>query len=160
MGQLLFVESFNSASQIRMELIDGDLYSVGSITYGFANSVNSEYLKFFDIDPGTGVITAISALDREIHDYYELPVMAVDAAGHTAKAKAVIDVVDVNDNAPLFEQNALHLRIAEDEAPGKELLKLKAYGGDANETITYTLQASTDILKYLNIDSGSGEWHS
>lgn len=63
---------------------------------------------------------------------------------------------DVNDNAPVFDQNIYHLRIAEDEPPGKELLQLKAYGGDDKEVIIYQMQASDDVAKYLSIDANSG----
>lgn len=65
--------------------------------------------------------------------------------------------MDVNDNAPLFEQNTFHLRIAEDEARGLELIQLKAYGGDGNETVTYQLRTSSDVAKYLSIDRRSGK---
>ncbi|EJW75342.1 hypothetical protein WUBG_13746, partial [Wuchereria bancrofti] len=71
-------------------------------------------------------------------------------------AKVIIDVGDVNDNAPVFEQDIYHLRIAEDEALGKELLQLKAYGGDDKEVIIYQMQASDDVAKYLSIDANSG----
>lgn len=71
-------------------------------------------------------------------------------------AKVIIDVGDVNDNAPVFERSTYHLRIAEDETVGKELLQLKAYGGDDKEVITYQVQASDDVTEYLSIDANSG----
>lgn len=70
--------------------------------------------------------------------------------------KVIIDVRDVNDNAPIFEQNTYHIQIAENAIPGKELLQLKAYGGDDKETIVYQVQASDDMVKYLSIDANSG----
>lgn len=69
----------------RLEVIDSDLDAGGIIAYRFASDIDSQYLKFFGLDSETGVITAISALDREMQDHYELPVLAVSGAGHTAK---------------------------------------------------------------------------
>ncbi|KAL4002923.1 Cadherin domain family protein [Acanthocheilonema viteae] len=133
----------------------GDLDGIGYVTFKFASNSN-QYMDLFDIDNETGVVTAISPLDREVKDQYNFSVLAIIAAGHSAEAKVIIDVGDVNDNSPIFEQNTYHLRIAEDETPGKELLQLKAYDSDDKEVITYQLQASDDVAKYLSIDANSG----
>ncbi|OZC11535.1 hypothetical protein X798_01393 [Onchocerca flexuosa] len=137
----------------RLKATVDDLDSIGLVTFKFAN--NSQYLDLFDIENETGVITAISPLDREIKNQYNFSVLAITETTQ-AEAKVIIDVEDVNDNAPIFEQNTYHLRIAEDEAVGKELLQLKAYGGDDKEVITYQMQASDDVAKYLSIDANSG----
>uniref|UniRef100_A0AAF5PQC7 Cadherin domain-containing protein n=2 Tax=Wuchereria bancrofti TaxID=6293 RepID=A0AAF5PQC7_WUCBA len=139
----------------RLEAAIDDLDGIGHVTFKFANNSN-QYLDLFDINSETGVIAAISSLDREVKDQYDFSVLAISAAGNSAEAKVIIDVGDVNDNAPVFEQDIYHLRIAEDEALGKELLQLKAYGGDDKEVIIYQMQASDDVAKYLSIDANSG----
>lgn len=68
----------------------------------------------------------------------------------------IIDVGDVNDNTPVFEHNTYHLRLAENEALGKELLQLKAHGGDYKEVITYHMETSANLAEYLSIDANSG----
>ncbi|EJD75084.1 cadherin domain-containing protein [Loa loa] len=139
----------------RLKVAVGDLEGIGRVTFKYANNSN-QYWDLFDIDNETGIITAISPLDREVKDQYNFSVIAITATGNSAEAKVIIDVGDVNDNAPIFEQNIYHLRIPEDETFGKELLQLKAYGGDDKEVIIYQMQASDDVAKYLSIDAHSG----
>ncbi|VDK86986.1 unnamed protein product, partial [Litomosoides sigmodontis] len=165
------VENSNASKEekvfaTRLEATVGDLDGIGCVTFKFANNGINEYVDLFDIDNETGVVTAISPLDREVKEQYHLSVVAITAAGHSAEvnmfvyekiaAKVIIDVGDVNDNAPVFEQSTYHLRITEDEAVGKELVQLKAFGGDDKEVITYQVQASDDVAEYLSIDANSG----
>ncbi|CAG9538889.1 unnamed protein product [Cercopithifilaria johnstoni] len=140
---------------MRLEVTVDDLDGIGFVTFKFASN-NTQYMDLFDIDNETGVMTAISPLDREVKDQYNFSVLAITTAGHSAEAEVIIDVGDVNDNAPIFEQNIYHLRIAEDEIPGKELIQLKAYGGDDKEVITYQVRAPDDVAKYLSIDASNG----
>lgn len=62
----------------------------------------------------------------------------------------------MNDNPPVFEQQTLHLQIAEDELLGYELMRIKAHGGDTSEIVTYRLEAPEEIAKYLSVEHDSG----
>lgn len=68
----------------RLEAAVGDLDGIGHVTFKFANN-NNQYLDLFDIDNETGVITAISPLDREVKDQYNFSVLAITAAGNSAE---------------------------------------------------------------------------
>lgn len=61
----------------------------------------------FAVDSG-GAIRALQPLDRELQKRYELTVFAVDASDqstpHFDAATVLIDVLDVNDHAPVFGQ--------------------------------------------------------
>uniref|UniRef100_A0A0R3RJ46 Cadherin n=1 Tax=Elaeophora elaphi TaxID=1147741 RepID=A0A0R3RJ46_9BILA len=67
----------------RVEAAVGDLDAIGYVTFKFASD-NNEYKDLFDIDEETGVVTAISPLDREVKDQYEFSVVAITTAGHSA----------------------------------------------------------------------------
>lgn len=58
----------------------------------------------FEIDEVTGNITTVEALDREEIMVYNLVATAQDSAGSTSTAQVNVVVVDINDNAPVFEQ--------------------------------------------------------
>ncbi|MCP9259219.1 BMA-PRK-1 [Dirofilaria immitis] len=134
----------------RLEATVGDLDGIGRVTFKFVN--NNQYMELFDIDNETGVVTAISPLDREVIDQYNFSVLASTNAEHSAEAKVIIDVEDVNDNSPIFEQNTYHLRIAENEAIGKELFQLKAYGGDDKELVSKILNHISADERFLGTD--------
>lgn len=57
----------------------------------------------FQIDPQRGDIATTEPLDRERRSSYELTIQANDGV-FEATANLTIDVIDVNDNAPIFSQ--------------------------------------------------------
>lgn len=78
---------------------DVDLSS--TITYSFSD--NSSTNSPFAIDRYTGVITLTRALDYEEERDYSLTVWASDSLHQTA-GEVRVQVLDVNDNAPVFTQ--------------------------------------------------------
>ncbi|XP_054424121.1 protocadherin Fat 2 isoform X1 [Pteronotus mesoamericanus] len=56
----------------------------------------------FKLDPHTGVLTTLTALDRERKDVYSLVAKATDGGGQSCQADVTLYVEDVNDNAPRF----------------------------------------------------------
>lgn len=78
---------------------DVDLSS--TITYSFADNSSSHVP--FAVDPYTGVITLTQALDYEMQTEYTFTVCASDSL-HQATGDVTIQVLDVNDNAPVFTQ--------------------------------------------------------
>lgn len=50
----------------------------------------------------TGVLTTLTALDREKKDVYSLVAKATDGGGQSCQADVTLQVEDVNDNAPRF----------------------------------------------------------
>lgn len=78
---------------------DVDLSS--TITYSFSD--NSSTNSPFAIDRYTGVITLTRALDYEEETDYTLTVWASDSL-HNTTGEVKVQVLDVNDNAPVFTQ--------------------------------------------------------
>ena len=83
---------------------DADLGINGEVSYTLTSSASS---LPFSIDPSTGAVTTISTLDREEIDKYEFTVTASDKGTPTRSTSAIlmVNVTDVNDNAPEFDQN-------------------------------------------------------
>jgi protocadherin-16/23 len=114
--------------------------------------------KKFGIFPEDGYLYVKQALDREIQDQYILPVIAVDNGTPqlSAYTTVTIDLVDVNDNPPVFDNNRYDFRVNENGAPGSEVGTVIAKDADSgqNADIRYTFVASSPDF---NINSKSGK---
>lgn len=100
-------------------------------------------------------------LDREERDTYELRVMATDSGSPPLRAESsfIIQVTDVNDNPPLFDQPVYRQVIPEVVFPGSFVLQVTARDKDhgPNGDITYSLfQDQGAYSKWFSIDSVTG----
>lgn len=70
-------------------------------------------------------------------------------------------VLDVNDNAPVFQRRDYGVTVPEDVAVGTEVLRVLATSVDIgpNAEITYRVRSGNELGKFA-IDSNSGEWRS
>ncbi|XP_047209271.1 protocadherin gamma-A2-like isoform X42 [Girardinichthys multiradiatus] len=98
-------------------------------------------------------------LDREKNEHLSLILMAVDGGESqmTGTMQILINVLDVNDNAPLFTQPVYKAFIKEDETIGTTVCKVSATDADkgANAQIMYSISAQDHAL--FNIDKRNGE---
>ncbi|KAK7919036.1 hypothetical protein WMY93_010320 [Mugilogobius chulae] len=78
---------------------DEDIGSNGKITYSMSTS-KPHLTKLFSVDKESGNIVLIGDLDHEVSTHYQVGVEAVDSGGLSDSAKVIIDLIDVNDNAP------------------------------------------------------------
>ncbi|KAK7795114.1 hypothetical protein U0070_002707, partial [Myodes glareolus] len=86
----------------------GDIHTYnGVIAYFIHNQEPKEpHDVMFTIHKSTGAISVISSgLDREKVPEYKLTIQAtdMDGEGSTTTAVAIVEILDVNDNAPEFE---------------------------------------------------------
>ncbi|KAM4621339.1 protocadherin gamma-A12-like [Polymixia lowei] len=91
----------------------------GEVTYDFGHVSEDE--KIFTIDRRKGEIRLIGAIDYEEASSFELRVKAKDGLGLTSYSKVIIDVTDVNDNAPKIFLKSLNSAIPENVPPGTEV---------------------------------------
>lgn len=70
-------------------------------------------------------------------------------------------VLDVNDNAPVFQRRDYGVTVPEDVAVGTEVLRVLATSVDIgpNAEITYRIRSGNELGKFV-IDRNSGEWRS
>lgn len=100
-------------------------------------------------------------LDREERDSYDLRVMATDSGTPPLRAESsfTIQVTDVNDNPPLFDQQAYRQTIPEVVYPGSFVLQVTARDKDQgpNGDIIYSLlkgKNSHSDWFYIDPDTG------
>lgn len=88
-----------------------------TLTYSFVDEPLSDS-RAFAIDRFSGKIVLREHLDYETMQEYQLIVMASDSA-HVVRTTLTIRVMDVNDNAPVFQQPAYHVTL-----PGESIVTM------------------------------------
>ncbi|XP_014882498.1 protocadherin gamma-A11-like [Poecilia latipinna] len=115
------------------------------------------------MDDGKNIEMVLNAqLDREKNELLTLVLTAVDGGDPqmTGTMQIIINVLDANDNAPVFKQPVYKAFIKEDQPIGTVIIRITATDADegANGRISYSISAMTDQGHGLfKIDKGSGE---
>uniref|UniRef100_A0A3B3IMA9 Cadherin domain-containing protein n=2 Tax=Oryzias latipes TaxID=8090 RepID=A0A3B3IMA9_ORYLA len=138
-----------------------------------ANSIKTYYLsesKYFGIDIQTGSdgskyvdLVLKGKLDREEHAVHNLILTAVDGGvpPRSGTASIIVNVLDINDNAPLFIQPVFAVNVSENSAPGTVVMILNATdldeGSNAELIYSYTLYTSEKTQEIFSLDPNSGE---
>ncbi|XP_073342603.1 protocadherin alpha-3-like [Pagrus major] len=105
---------------VQVNATDLDEGQNGEVIYSFGNSVSNKLLKLFDINPSSGEIIVKGLIDYEQRDNYEIEIEASDKgiAPLTTEKSVIIQIVDVNDNAPEIEVTSFSSSVPEDSRPG------------------------------------------
>ncbi|XP_034454859.1 protocadherin gamma-A11-like [Hippoglossus hippoglossus] len=105
---------------INVSATDADEGVNGDVTYDFGHLTDDD-VNVFSIDHKTGEIIVTGVIDFEARSSFEMRVEAKDGLGLTSYAKVMIDVTDVNDNAPVIYLKSLTNPIPENVSPGAEV---------------------------------------
>uniref|UniRef100_A0A8C5Q8M4 Cadherin domain-containing protein n=1 Tax=Leptobrachium leishanense TaxID=445787 RepID=A0A8C5Q8M4_9ANUR len=105
---------------------DVDLSPV--LLYRFTQNGNPG--KKFAIDRHTGVITLISPLNYEDTSQYNLRIQACDLV-HETEADLAIQVLDINDNPPVFTQDSYKVTVPELTPSGTFIISVSATDSDS-----------------------------
>ncbi len=105
---------------VTVSATDADEGQNGKVTYAFGH-VSEEDKTLFLLNRNTGYITVIGTMDYEEKSEYELRVLAKDSAGLTSYSIVIIEITDVNDNAPVIINKSLNIPIPENAFPGTEV---------------------------------------
>ncbi|KAI5732884.1 hypothetical protein M8J76_005324 [Diaphorina citri] len=111
----------------------------------------------FTID-STGQITLAAPLDREHKSVYSLGVEAYTDSSPplSAMCEVTVQILDVNDNSPVFSSDSYSIAFAENVPEGTPVLKVHAEDADegSNAELRYTLQGASKDL--FSIDPYTG----
>ncbi|XP_061537153.1 protocadherin Fat 3a isoform X3 [Phycodurus eques] len=120
--------------------------------------------RIFQINQYSGVITTQKSLDYETRASFTLTVQATNMAGLASNATLLIQVLDENDNPPVFKQLHYYGSISE-AAPVNSLvlntedspLVIRATDADHNQNALLIYQIVEDTAKMIfTVDSGTG----
>ncbi|KAL7983248.1 hypothetical protein Chor_000124 [Crotalus horridus] len=118
----------------------------------------------FVINPYSGVITSQRSLDYEHTSSYQLTVQATNMAGMASNATVNIQIVDENDNSPVFLFSQ-YLGSISEAAPvnsivrsvGNHPLVIRATDADSNQNALLVYQIVESTAKnYFTVDSSTG----
>ncbi|KAL0973120.1 hypothetical protein UPYG_G00199240 [Umbra pygmaea] len=143
---------------LQVTATDADGGSFGSISYSLGSGINSAVSSQFSVGKETGQICTNMALDRDQGPTnYEFTVTAVDGGGLNSVAYVRVDLLDVNDNRPVFYPVSYAVSLSSQSAPGTSVVKVTAFDSDtgANGRVTYrTVPGGNSPFFTLNKDTG------
>ncbi|KAK0174736.1 hypothetical protein PV327_010472 [Microctonus hyperodae] len=146
---------------IQVHATDKDTGLFGKIQYTKIIGPGNEA---FAIDPHTGVITVAmgsSILDREITSQLQLSIEARDENGQGLNGivPLIINLLDVNDNAPIFEKDTYEFTLNDNLTNFTIPAIIKAFDNDSeppNNQIRYELVHGNYDNKFI-LDNTTGE---
>uniref|UniRef100_A0A4W4FP80 Cadherin domain-containing protein n=1 Tax=Electrophorus electricus TaxID=8005 RepID=A0A4W4FP80_ELEEL len=92
---------------------------------------NTDLERYFNVDSLLGVITTAKALDREVNSVHNITIFAIESQdpSQVGRGTAVITVMDINDNAPVFAIEYETL-VCENASPGQVIQTISAVDKD------------------------------
>ncbi|XP_059378251.1 protocadherin beta-15-like [Carassius carassius] len=105
---------------VTVSATDADEGQNGEVTYAFGH-LSQKVLQLFFLDSVSGVIKLKGTIDYEEDITIELPIQAKDGQGLASYSRVVIEIVDINDNAPIIGINYLNSPVPENVLPGTEV---------------------------------------
>ncbi|XP_072288433.1 protocadherin gamma-A11-like [Eucyclogobius newberryi] len=126
---------------ITVTATDADEGVNSNIAYQF-DHVSSKDSKVFSIDSITGEVRVNKVIDYEKTSSYEMQISAKDGLGLISYATLIIDVTDVNDNAPIINIKSLTNQIPENVSPGTEvgIINVQDRDSESNRQVRCSLQ--------------------
>uniref|UniRef100_H3AQ83 FAT atypical cadherin 4 n=1 Tax=Latimeria chalumnae TaxID=7897 RepID=H3AQ83_LATCH len=130
---------------------DADSGVNGEITYSLEEDDGDG--EFF-LNPVTGVFNVTRALDYEKQQYYILTVRAEDGGGQFSIIRVYFNILDVNDNPPVFNLSSYSTSVMEDRPAESSILVIRATDADdgINSQLAYSI-ASGDPLGHFSVNS-------
>ncbi|XP_035809874.2 protocadherin gamma-A1-like [Amphiprion ocellaris] len=129
---------------------DADSGSNGLITYRFSN-VKEQVTDIFYLDEVTGTVTLTGQVDYEKDKKYEIMIEAMDQGGLTDSSKVLIEIVDVNDNAPVINVMSFSSPVPEDSPSGTTVAIINVIDADSEKNGQVT--CTTDSILPFKIKS-------
>lgn len=103
----------------KLNATDADAGSNGDISFLFSKYTTERVLNMFSVDSKSGEIRVKSDVDYEKTTTYHITVQARDGGSPAMEGSCnvIVDIIDVNDNAPEITLTSLTSPIREDSAP-------------------------------------------
>ncbi|XP_077922884.1 protocadherin Fat 2 [Halichoerus grypus] len=137
---------------LKVSATDLDSDTNAQITY----SLHGPGADEFKLDPHTGELTTLIALDREKKDTYSLVAKATDGGGQSCQADVILHVEDVNDNAPHFFPSHCAVAVFDNTTVKTPVAVVLARDPDqgANAQVVYSLTDSAE--GHFSIEATTG----
>ncbi|XP_061786136.1 protocadherin beta-15-like [Nerophis lumbriciformis] len=126
---------------ITVSASDADEGVNGEITYQFSR-MSDKSRNIFSLNDKTGEIFVMGEIDYEEGSTHDVFVEAKDGYGLSTLTKVVIDINDVNDNAPVINLKSLSNPVPENVSPGTEvgIINVQDRDSEKNGQVRCSLQ--------------------
>uniref|UniRef100_A0A4W6BUW1 Cadherin domain-containing protein n=1 Tax=Lates calcarifer TaxID=8187 RepID=A0A4W6BUW1_LATCA len=114
---------------------DADEGTNSEIVYSLRNKDQDHILDIFEIDPDTGIISVKGKIDYEERKAFEIRAEAKDKGQPpmSAHSKVLVEVIDVNDNAPEITVTSLLSTVNEDAGVGTAIALVSVLDRDSGK---------------------------
>ncbi|XP_071746088.1 LOW QUALITY PROTEIN: protocadherin-like wing polarity protein stan [Lepeophtheirus salmonis] len=149
----LYVTSVQEGNEKTQDFFSVALKST-NITYSMTAHIDSRSSNFFKLNKETGSLSTIAEIDREFMSVHYFKIRATASVpSFTTSTMVQINVEDVNDNGPIFEQTFYNASVKESIKVGSSVLTVRANDADAgdNGRVSYFLE-SEDFR--IDLDKG------
>ncbi|XP_061090074.1 protocadherin alpha-2-like [Conger conger] len=132
---------------LKLNATDMDEGINSEIVYSFSNYRLKDVNNVFAIDPKSGVITVKGDINYEEKSVYEIRVQVQDSGFSplVSHCKVLIEVVDINDNAPEISVTSASLTVKEDEKIGAVISMVEVLDADSGTNGNVHCVVSGDV---------------
>ncbi|XP_034149213.1 protocadherin alpha-2 isoform X9 [Esox lucius] len=125
----------NGATIVIVSATDLDEGLNGEIVYSLPAKEDAKHTEMFSIDPRSGVITSKGTIDYEENAAFEIRVQAKDRGlpPRSTQCKVLVEVIDVNDNAPEIVVTSVMATVKEDSFVGTVIASINALDKDGGK---------------------------
>ncbi|XP_063353836.1 protocadherin alpha-3-like isoform X9 [Pelmatolapia mariae] len=143
----LFENTPIGTNVITLNATDADQGTNGEIMYSLRSKGQDRILEIFHIDPVMGVITVKANVDYEEYTAFEIRAEANDKAQPpmSAHCKVLVEVIDVNDNAPAITVTSLLSSVKEDAGVGTAIALVSVLDRDGGKNGEIKCKVKNDV---------------
>uniref|UniRef100_A0A3Q1AYE9 Cadherin domain-containing protein n=1 Tax=Amphiprion ocellaris TaxID=80972 RepID=A0A3Q1AYE9_AMPOC len=134
-------------SIITLNATDLDEGQNGQVLYSFSKVGRGKQTDLFAIDEKTGTVTNKKMIDFEENNAFEIRIQASDGAfpPMISHAKLLIEVLDVNDNAPEISVTSLLNSVKEDASIGTAIALVSVFDKDGGKNGMVNCKISNNV---------------
>lgn len=106
-----------------------------------------------------GELSTNALLDREMQSSYHLMIEVSDSL-HTSICNVTIELIDINDNAPIFDKSDYYAILDEDSFGWLSVVTVRAIDSDGDKllySIDTTTNTTSNMTKYFQLNAETGE---
>ncbi|KAM9511859.1 protocadherin gamma-A3-like isoform 24-T24 [Salvelinus alpinus] len=136
---------------------DADKGSNGEVSYSISNNMDS-VSDIFHIH-ANGEVILVGKVDFEKAKHYQIDIEAIDNGGLSDSSKVIVDVIDINDNAPVISVLSISSSIPEDSIQNTVVAMFSVHDPDSdsngqvhcgiNENIPFTIKSTSNVFYSL-----------
>ncbi|XP_039181788.1 protocadherin Fat 3 isoform X9 [Crotalus tigris] len=140
---------------VQVKAMDADSGANGQVTYSLLTELDIDRIsEVFTIDSNSGWISTLKDLDHEKDPTFAFTVVSSDlgeALSLSSTTLISVTVTDINDNAPIFQQDMYRGSVKESDPPGEVVAVLRTWDedtSDINHQISYHITGGNPKGKF------------